>query len=89
MDLAIGGISVAALIIGVVEAAKEFGVEGKSSRALALGLGVFFVGSAQAISQGIVPVEAVPYVELGVTAIAGGLAAMGYYDLGKRFSRRG
>ena len=84
MDFAIAGISVAALILGIVEAAKEFGVQGNASRALALGLGVFFVGLAQAISEGLIPAEALPYVELVVTAVAGGLAAMGYYDFLKK-----
>ena len=88
MDFAIGGISIAALIFGIVEAAKQFGVNGKGSQALALGLGVFFVGLAEAISQGLVPADYVVYVELVVTAIAGGLAAMGYYDfLSKRFRK--
>lgn len=88
MDFVIGGISVAILIFGIVEAAKEFGVAGKGSRALALGLGVFFVGLAQAIAQGLIPPEVLVWVELAVTAIAGGLAAMGYYDfVTKRLSR--
>jgi hypothetical protein len=80
MDFVVGGIKVAALIFGIVEAAKEFGVSGKGSQVLALGLGVFFVGLAQALTQGLIPPEIVTWVELGVTAIAGGLAAMGYYD---------
>lgn len=84
MDFAIGGISVALLIIGIVEAAKEFGVNGKGSRALALGLGVLFVGLSQAIVQDLIPPVALPWINLGVTAIAGGLAAMGYYDFLKR-----
>ena len=82
---AIAGVSVAILIFGIVEAAKEFGVSGKWSRALALGLGVFFVGLTQAISAEMIPVILVPWVELVVIAIAGGLAAMGYYDFGKKF----
>lgn len=89
MDFAIGGIAVAALIVGIVEAAKEFGVSGKASQALALGLGIFFVGLAQAIGQGLVPEAWLPWVEVAVTALAGGLAAMGYYDLGKRLSKNG
>ena len=90
MDFAIGGISVAALIFGIVEAAKQFGVNGKGSQVLALGLGVFFVGLAEAISQGLIPADYVVYVELVVTAIAGGLAAMGYYDfVSKRFAKNG
>jgi hypothetical protein len=84
MNFSIAGVSIALLIVGIVEAAKEFGVTGKWSRALALALGVLFVGLAQAISGGLIPAGALPWVELIVTALAGGLAAMGYYDLGKR-----
>ena len=80
MNFVIGGISVAVLIFGIVEAAKEFGIAGRGSRALALGLGVFFVGLAQAIAQGLIPPETLVWVELVVTALAGGLASMGYYD---------
>lgn len=80
MDFAIGGISVALLIIGIVEAAKEFGVNGKGSRALALSLGILFVGLSQAIVQDLIPPDFLPWINLGVTAVAGGLAAMGYYD---------
>ena len=88
MDFVIGGISVAVLVFGIVEAAKEFGIGGKGSRALAAGLGVFFVGLAQALAQGLIPPEAVAWVELAVTGIAGGLAAMGYYDfVMKRFGK--
>ena len=84
MDFVVGGIKIAALIFGIVEAAKELGVEGKGSRVLALGLGVFFVGLAQALAQGLIPPEVVVWVELAVTAIAGGLAAMGYYDFARK-----
>ena len=89
MDFAIGGITVALLIVGIVEAAKGFGVEGKASQALAGFLGFFFVGLAQAISQEMVPAIWVPWIELVVVAIAGGLSAMGYYDLGKKFLGNG
>lgn len=84
MDFSIAGISIALLIVGIVEAAKQFGVKGKSSMALAVGLGVLFVGLAQALAQGVIPPAVVPWVELGVTALAGGLAAMGYYDFARR-----
>jgi len=84
MDFSIAGISIALLIVGIVEAAKAFGVTGKGSMALAMGLGVFFVGLAQALTQGVIPPVAAPWVELVVTALAGGLAAMGYYDFARR-----
>jgi len=88
MDFAISGISVGLLIIGIVEAAKEFGVTGKGSRALALGLGVLFVGLSQAIVQDLIPPDVLPWIKLGVTALAGGLSAMGYYDfVRKNFGR--
>lgn len=84
MDYVIGGISVAALIFGIVEAAKELGVTGNGSRVLALVVGAFFVGLAQAVTQGLIPADVLPYVELFVVAVAGALAAMGYYDFAKK-----
>ena len=80
MDFAIGGVAVIALVFGIVEAAKGFGVEGKGCQILALVLGFIFVGTAQAIANGLIPAGIVPYVELAVTSLAGSLAAMGYYD---------
>lgn len=85
MDFAIGGIGVAVLILGIVEAAKEFGISGKGSRLLALALGVFFVGLAQAIGLNLIAEHILPWIELVVIALAGGLAAMGYYDFSKKF----
>jgi hypothetical protein len=71
------------LIVGIVEAAKEFGIEGKASRALVLVLGVVFVGLSEGIGKGLIPAEYVVWVEHFVTVVAGGLAAMGYYDLSR------
>lgn len=84
MDFAIGGIAVAGLIFGIVEAAKSFGVEGNGSRALALFLGFFFVGLAYAMQEEIIPVVAIPYIKLVVTALAGALASNGWYDFAKK-----
>jgi len=84
MQFALGGVGVAALIFGIVEAAKEFGLQGKASRVLVLVLGVFFVGLAQANAQGLLDEQVMQWVNLGVTALAGGLAAMGYYDFSKK-----
>lgn len=84
MDFAIGGIGIAALIFGIVEAAKEFGVSGKGSQVLALVLGFVFVGLAQAVANEMFTATAVLYIELVVTAVAGSLAAMGFYDFLKK-----
>ena len=88
MDFAIGGIGVAALIFGIVEALKEFGVSGKASRVAVFILGVLFVALAQADAQGLLSEQAMRWVELGATALAGGLAAMGYYDFIKQRTRQ-
>ena len=84
LDLAIAGVTVGALIFGIVEAAKEFGVSGQGSRIMVLVLGCLFVGYGYASGQGIIPDAARVWVDLVVTAVAGGVAAMGYYDHNKR-----
>ena len=84
MNFAIGGIGIAALIFGIVEAAKGFGINGKGSQLLAMVLGFVFVGVSQAIAGGMIPANIVPYIELVVTALAGSLAACGYYDFIKK-----
>lgn len=84
-DFVIGGVALAPLILGIVEAAKQFGVNGKGSQVLSLALGVFFVGLYQAMSQSLIPEAYVPYITWGVTSVAGGLAAMGLYDFAKKF----
>ena len=80
MDFAIGGIGIAAVILGIVEAAKDFGVTGKGCQILAIVLGFVFVGLAQAITNGMVPANIVPWVELVAISLAGSLAASGYYN---------
>ena len=80
MNFVIGGIEVAALVFGIVEAAKEFGVKGRGSQLLALTIGFLLVGTSQAIANEMIAANIVPYVELVITALAGGLAAMGFYD---------
>ena len=84
MDLAIGGIEIAALIFGIVEVAKEFGVQGKKSRVLALILGFFFTGLAYGANQGLFSELWMSWILWIVTALAGALAAMGYYDFLKK-----
>ena len=83
MEFTIGSVGIVALIFGIVEAAKAFGITGKGSQILALVLGFVLVGTSQAITGGIIPSAIVPYIELVVTALAGSLAAMGYYDFVK------
>jgi len=83
-SLSIGGVTLLALVIGIVEASKQFGAKGGTCKALALGLGFVFVALASAIERGMVPAGAVPWIEVVVLGLGGGLAATGLYDLGKK-----
>ena len=85
MDYLIGSISIAALIVGLVEFAKKFKLSGESLSILAFVLGVVLTGVAYGLEAGLIPPEAAPWIKLVVVALSGGPTAMGYYDLGKRF----
>ena len=71
------------LIPGLVEFSKKFGVRDAAAEALTVGLGCVFTGTAVAIQSALIPPAAVPYIELGVLGIAGGLSIAGYYKLVK------
>ena len=90
MDFAaigIGGVGVLALIFGVVEALKRFGITGKGSQAVAAGLGLVFFGVASAIEAGAIPMEAVPYIIIAVQGVGGAVAAMGAFDFIKKLKQ--
>lgn len=88
MEYYIGAVPVALLIFGITEALKEFGVKGKASRVSVFCLGLVFVGIAAANQEKLIDPQVMKWINLAVTAIAGGLAAMGYYDFAKvRFPR--
>ena len=80
----IAGVPVMVLIIGIVEAAKRWGVQGKASEMLAFGLGAFFVALAVVVERALIPAEAVVWVEVLIVALGGALAATGFYDLARR-----
>jgi len=81
----IGGMSVLVLVLGIVEAAKRFGVQGKASEGLAIGLGFLFVAVAVAIQRGLIGPAAAEIVEIVVIGLGGALAATGVYDLVRKF----
>ena len=80
-ELAIGGVGVIVLVLGIVEACKGFGVSGQASKGLALGLGFGFVALASAMERELIPATWIPYIEIVVLGLGGSLAAMGIYDL--------
>jgi hypothetical protein len=83
MTYMIGTVAVAAVIFGITEALKEFGITGKASRLVVFVLGVIFVGLAAANEAALIPADTMQYINLVVVALAGGLSAMGYYDFTK------
>lgn len=86
MGMSLGGVSVALLVLALVQTAKMFGLKGTHRiRGLAVGLGVFFVAIAYGLQESLIPGVAAPYITWGVVAIAGGLAAMGLWELGERW----
>jgi len=80
-SLSIGGVTLLALVIGIVEASKQFGAKGGTCKALALALGFVFVALASTMERELIPAGAVPYVEIVVVGLGGALAATGIYDL--------
>lgn len=88
-NLMVGTVAVIPLVMGLVQFAKRFGVDGNWNIVLALVFGVVFSGVAYGIDQSLIPVVAIPYIKWAVFALAGGLSAAGFYDIGKtRFGTR-
>lgn len=73
---AVGGISIIAIITGLVRVAREVGLPSKYASALAIGLGVVLGTTASVYAS-----SAVYIGTLG--GIAAGLLSCGLYDIGK------
>jgi len=81
----IGTVDVALLVLAVTQGVKAlFGVEGKANMGIAFGVGLVSVAVSHGIGQGLIPAEAVPYIEWGFKSVAGAFSAIGVYDFGKR-----
>lgn len=80
----LGGVSVIILVIGIVEAAKRFGLSGRGCQILAMVLGGALVGLSQAIETAMIPVDFVPWINIVVMGVGGGLAASGIFDVAKK-----
>ena len=84
-DLLIGGLSIVALVIGLVEACKKnFGIEGKWAFILALIFGVVLSVLAEIAVQ--VPAASVWIVRV-VQGLGAALAATGWYDLSQNLAK--
>jgi hypothetical protein len=82
-DLAnLGVFALTVLIPGIVQSLKEnLGLKGKGAFVVSVLLGFFFVGLGEALAQELIPQVAQPWIRVAVVALAGSLAASGYYDL--------
>jgi len=86
---AVGGVAIIPLIIGIVEFAKKFGLEGNACAALSAGLAGLFIGLAYAVEAGMIPPIAVSWLNLVFVALGGavtvGIGSSGLYDLSKKY----
>lgn len=90
-ELAIGGVALIPVIMGLVEFSKKLGAQGKGLIVEAFGLGVLLAGVWGTIEFGLMPEPALPWVKVAAVALGGGvaaLAAVGDYDLAKRLASR-
>lgn len=82
-SLAVGSVLVIPLVMGLVQFAKKFGLDGNGNLVLAIVLGIFFGGIAYGIDQALLPELWIPYIKWAVFALSVGLGAGGLYDIGK------
>lgn len=74
-----------AIVFGLVEFAKKFGLKGRVLTGLSMALGVV-LGVAHYVAQNGVPQDYAGLYQAGMFGLAVGLAASGFYDfLTKRF----
>jgi len=86
-SLAIGGVLLIPLVIGLVQLSKKLGVDGNWLIGEAFGLAALFGMLAYAINTGLMPAVAVPWIQMvfvGLGCGVVGLAASGLVDLGKQ-----
>jgi len=82
MDYSIAGVSMVLLVVGIVEAAKRLGIEGKASFVLALAVGFVFGLLYYVFDAGMIPEPVGVWIQAIVFGLSFGLAATGLYDLG-------
>lgn len=84
-SIAIGGISVIVIVVGLVQVSKRLGVSGKGALVLALVLGVILCLAIQATT---VWPWLSPWLVAVVQGVVVGLTASGLYDVGKAWQSK-
>ena len=88
-DIELNGISIIALIIGVVEGLKELvGLKGKAITGATLAVAFLLFGLAEANAQGMIPADVMVYVNLVIYALGAALSAGGFYHIVKAAGAR-
>lgn len=80
----ISGITLLAMVVGIVEFLKRLGLDGVGNIIASVVTGAVIGGLYMTIEQGLMPEAAIPWVNVGIFGVGFGLAAAGLYDLGKR-----
>jgi len=78
-DLLVNGVSLVAVIMGLVEFSKKFGLKGQTLTILSMVLGIAF-GVAHQIAQNGMPQNFADWFNAVVFGLSLGLAASGLYD---------
>ena len=87
-QVAIGGMAVIPMVIGLMQFAKKLGLQGNKLVITAFGVLSGFGGVAGAVSEGLIPAPVLPWIRVvmfGLGFAVYGMAAMGLYDLSKVF----
>ena len=88
-DVELNGVSIVALIIGVVEGLKElFGLKDKAVTVATLAVAFLLFGLAGANAQGLIPADVMVWVNLVLYSLAAALSAGGYYHIVKASGAR-
>jgi len=84
-DIELNGISILALIIGVVEGLKElFDLKGKAITGATLAVAFLLFGLAGADAQGMIPADVMRWINLAIYTLGAALSAGGFYSIVKR-----
>lgn len=81
--------TISAMTLAITEAIKQiFNVPGKWNKAIAVLTGSILMGLFYGLNNNLFPVAAIPYINLILYGLGGGLSAIGLYDFTtKEFAR--
>ena len=88
-QVAIGGVVLIPVVIGLMEFAKKMGLRGKPLMIAAFCLLIGFGFLSGAISENLIPGPALPWIRVVVLALGFavvGMASMGVYDVAKKLA---